>query len=99
MPDDRRIFALGASSIASYMAKYGITDYGEGLDRFMYDLYGHLQTSGDFLGLSAEDFLLEKVRLRAREFNTILNIDEEKEKRLAMEKAATAYRKASNGNA
>jgi len=97
LPEDRRIFSLGASSIASYMAKHGITDYGEGLDRYLFDLYGHLQTSGDFLGLSAEAMMLEKVRLRAREFNTILNIDDEEEKRLALERAAAAYRKASNG--
>lgn len=97
LPDDKRIFSLGASSIASYMAKHGITDYGEGLDRFLFDLYGHLQTQGEFLGLSAEDFLLEKVRLRAREFNTLSNLSEEAEKRLALERATAAYRKASNG--
>ncbi len=97
LPEDKRIFSLGASSIASYMAKHGLTDYGDGLDRFLFDLYGYLQTSGEFMGLSAEDFLLEKVRLRAKEFNTILNIDEEEEKRQALERAAAAYRKASSG--
>ena len=97
LPDDRRIFSLGASSIASYMAKHGITDYSEGMDRYLFDLYGHLQTSGQFMGLSAEDFLLEKIRLRAREFNTILNISEEEVKRLALERATVAYRKASKG--
>ena len=49
------------------------------------------------MGLSAEDFLLEKVRLRAKEFNTILNRTAEEEKRIALEKAAAEYRKASNG--
>jgi hypothetical protein len=97
LPDDKRIFSLGASAIAAYMAKHCITDYGEGLDRFLFDLYGHLQTSGDFIGLSAEGVMLEKVRLRAKEFNTILNISEEEEKRQAMERAAAAYRKASKG--
>ena len=42
LPEDRRIFSLGASSIASYMAKNGITDTVEGLDRFRVDLYRHL---------------------------------------------------------
>lgn len=97
LPDDRRVFALGASSIASYMAKYGITDYGEGLDRFMYDLYGYLQTSGQFMGLSAEAFLLEKVRLRAREFNTLLNVDEAEEKRQVLERETADYRRTSKG--
>lgn len=97
LPEDKRIFSLGASSIASYMAKHGITDYADGLDRYMYDLYGHLQSSGYLMGQSAEDFLLEKVRLRAKEFNTITNISEEEEKRIALERATAAYRKASGG--
>lgn len=97
LPDDKRIFSLGASSIASYMAKHGITDYADGLDSFLFDLYGYLQNSGHFLGLSAENFLLEKVRLRAKEFNTLSNISEEEEKRLALERAEAAYRKASGG--
>lgn len=98
LPEDKRIFALGASSIASYMAKHGITDYSDGLERFLFDLYNHLQTSGEFMGLSAEDFILEKVRLRAKEFNTILNIDEEEQKRQALERATAAYRRASQGS-
>lgn len=102
LPDNKRIFSLGASSIASYMAKYGITNYGNGLDRFLYDFYAYLQTSGQFMGLAAEEFLLEKVRLRAREFNTLSNnSDEERrleeQKRLETEIAAEAYRKASKG--
>jgi hypothetical protein len=97
LPEDKRIFSLGASSIASYMAKRGITDYSEGLDRYLFDLYGHLQNAGYFMGQSAEDFLLEKVRLRAKEFNTILNISDEEEKRQALERAEAAYRKASGG--
>lgn len=97
LPEDKRIFSLGASSIASYMAKHGLIDYGDGLDRYLFDLYSYLQSCGDFVGLPAEEFLLEKVRLRAKEFNTILNIDEAEEKRQALERAAAAYRKASGG--
>lgn len=97
LPEDKRIFSLGASSIASYMAKHGITDYNDGLDRYLFDLYGHLQNAGHFMGQSAENFLLEKVRLRAKEFNTILNISDEEEKRQALERAEAAYRKASGG--
>ena len=79
------------------MAKHGITDYGDGLDRFLFALYGHLQTSGDFIGLSAEEVMLEKVRVRAKEFNTILNINEEEQKRIALEQTAAAYIRASKG--
>ena len=77
LPEDDRIFALGASSIASFMAKHAITDYGDGLDRYQYHLYGYLMYKGEFLELSAEDYLLQKIRLRAKEFNTIQNYSEE----------------------
>jgi hypothetical protein len=97
LPEDERIFSLGASSIASYMAKHAITDYGDGLDRFHFDLYGYLQDKGQFQGLSAEDFLLGKIRLRAKGFNTILNYSEENRVRLEMVKAANDYRKAAKG--
>ena len=100
LPEDKRIFALGASSIASYMAKHGITDYGDGLDRFLHDLYGYLCTSGEFMGLPAEEVLLEKVRLRAKEFNTILNRSEDRWKHLEnirtqkeADKVASTYNK------
>ena len=79
------------------MAKHGITDYEAGLDRFISDLNRHLQDFGHFMGLSGEDFLLEKVRLRAREFNTILNRTEEEWEIPELDAAAEAYRKASDG--
>ncbi len=97
LPEDKRILALGISSLASFMAKHSITDFDEGLDRYLLALHQHLQTSGEFLGLSAEDFILEKVRLRGKEFNTILNIDEAEQKRLEIARAAKDYRKASEG--
>lgn len=52
---------------------------------------------GDFDGLSGEDCLLEKVRLRGKEFNTIININEADQKNLEIQKAAKDYRKSSEG--
>ncbi|MDD5300092.1 MAG: replication initiation factor [Gallionella sp.] len=104
VPEDKRIFSLGASAIASYMAKNGLTNYADGIDSFLYDLYGYFQSTGEFMGLSAEEFLLEKVRLRGKEFNTIQNREaekwlrqEEELKRLALEKATADYLRASKG--
>ena len=100
VPEDKRIFSLGVSSITSYMAKHGIENYKDGLDRFLSDLYEYLQTSGHFMGLSAENFLLDKVRLRGKEFNTILNRQETEWARLELlelAEAANAYLKASKG--
>ena len=98
IPKEKRIFALGLSSIASYMAKQGVTNYEEGIDRYLINFHEYLCTSGQFIGLSGEDFLLEKVRLRAREFNTILNRIEEKLSGSETAITADAYQKASKGD-
>lgn len=97
LPEDKRILALGISSMASYMAKHGIIDFDEGLDRYLLAIHQHLHASGEFIGLSAEDMILEKVRLRGKEFNTILNINEAEQKGLVIERAAKDYRKAKDG--
>ncbi|UJP05125.1 MAG: replication initiation factor [Nitrosomonas sp.] len=97
LPEDKRILSLGVSSLASFMAKYGITDFDEGLDRFLLALHQYLCDRGEFDGLSGEDWFLEKVRLRGKECNTISNINEAEQKHLEMERAAKDYRKASEG--
>ncbi len=97
LPDDNRIFSLGASSIASYMAKNCMTDFDEGLDHYVLDLFKYFHECGFFMGLSASEYILEKVRLRAREFNTLLNISEEEQKQLKVNKEAIDYQKASDG--
>lgn len=98
IPDDKRVFSLGVSSMASFMARYGITDFDEGLDQYLLALHSYLQYRGEFMGLSAEDFILEKVRVRAKEFNTILNISEEDLKQQAIDDAAAVYRRTSEGS-
>lgn len=98
LPEDNRIFSLGASSIASYMAKHGITDFDEGIDRYVLDIFKYFRDCGYFMGLSAEGYILEKVRLRAKEFNTLLNQSEEERKNLEILQAANAYRRGSEGS-
>ncbi|GJM17462.1 MAG: hypothetical protein DHS20C13_27890 [Thermodesulfobacteriota bacterium] len=94
IPEDNRIFSLGASSIASYMAKHSLTDFDDGIDRYMLDIFKYFHERGLFMGLSAEAYILEKVRLRAKEFNTLLNQSEAEQKRLETLEAAKEYRKA-----
>jgi hypothetical protein len=98
LPDDKRVFSLGVSSIASFMARYGITDFDEGLDQYLLAMHSYLQYRGEFMGLSANDFILEKVRVRAKEFNTILNISEEALKQQAIDDAAAVYRRTTEGS-
>lgn len=97
LPEDKRLFALGASSIASYMAKNKITDYSVGIDGYLNGLYNHLQTQGGYIGLPAEEVMLEKVRLRGKEFNTIQNRHDAEWERLENDQTEAAYRKASKG--
>lgn len=97
LPEDKRILSLGVSSLASFMGKYGITDFDEGLDRYLLVLHQYLCDRGEFDGLSGEDWLLERVRLRGKECNTLLNVNEVDQKRLEVERAAKDYRKASEG--
>jgi hypothetical protein len=99
VPEDSRIFSLGASSIVAYMAKHGITDFDEGIDRYVLDIFRYFHERGYFMGLSAESFILEKIRLRAKEFNTLLNqSEEEQQKRLEILQAARTYRRESEGS-
>ncbi len=99
VPEDNRIFSLGASSIVAYMAKHGITDFDEGIDRYVLDIFRYFHERGHFMGLSAESFILEKVRIRTKEFNTLLNqSEEEQQKRLEILQAARTYRRKSEGS-
>jgi len=98
LPEDFRIFSLGASSIASFMAKYGYADFDEGLDQYLIGLNSYLVSRGMPDSLSGETFLLDKVRVRAREFNTIKNISEEALKQQAIDDAAAEYRRTSEGS-
>ena len=98
VPDDNRIFSLGASSIASYMAKHGITDFDVGIDRYVMDIFKHFHERGFYMGLSAEAYILEKVRLRAKEFNTLLNQSEEERQYLETQQAAKTYRRTKEGS-
>ncbi|MCE7915737.1 MAG: replication initiation factor [Nitrosomonas sp. PRO4] len=98
VPDDNRIFSLGASSIASFMAKHGITDFDRGIDRYVLDIFKHFHERGFYMGLSAEAYILEKVRLRAKEFNTLLNQSEEERQHLETQQAAKIYRRTKEGS-
>ncbi len=77
---------------------YGITHFDDGLEQYLLALHSYLYYRGEFMGLSANGFILEKVRVKAKEFNTILNISEEDLKQQAIDDAATLYRKTSEGS-
>jgi hypothetical protein len=105
LPETKRLLSMAASALASFMAKNGIEAYGEGVDQFLHELDGFLKDSSGSKVLSAETFLLDKVHLRAKEFNTILNRSknewsqiEDKRDQQDIDKAAAEYLRASKGN-
>lgn len=99
VPGDDKLFALGFSLLASYMAREGITDLYAGQEAFITALYAYHEGKAHFLGQPFDDYVAEKVALKARLFNSILNNPRQEEERQAAELArqAAAYRKESDG--
>lgn len=73
VPSDKRLFEAGFSVITSYMARGQVTDFYEGLRGFCRDLYAHFDSRAIVLGTTLGDFVEERVSVKARRFNTILN--------------------------
>lgn len=98
-PGDDKLFTLGLSPLISYMAREGIKDLYQGQENFVTALYTYHASKAAYLGLTLERYIEEKVALKARQFNTMLNNpDFEQESEAARIKAqADAYRKAADG--
>jgi len=105
-PNNAKLFNLAFSNITAFMARERITDLYDGQDAFMTGLYAFHADKANFLGLSFDDYVAEKVAIKARQFNTILNNPDLEAERQAEEqakadrekqKAADAYRKAADG--
>jgi hypothetical protein len=92
IPSDRRLFDMGFSSISSLMARDGITDFRRGLDAYGTALYQYLNNRAMNDGTDFDRYVQEKVAIKARAFNSIMN-------RAADDVAAEAeaYRRLSDG--
>ena len=99
LPADDRLFALGLSTLISFMAREGITDLYRGQESFITALYSYHEEKAHQLGKLFDSYIAEKVALKGREFNTLLNNPDLEDERKALEKkrAADAYRKAADG--
>ncbi|NOS98429.1 MAG: replication initiation factor [Methylotenera sp.] len=93
IPSDRRLFDFGFSVISSFMARDGINDLYDGVEAFYRELYHYLNNRAMNAGASFDDYVNERIALKAKRFNSILN------KQLADDEAldSEAYRKASDG--
>lgn len=73
VPSDQRLFDYGFSAISSFMAREGITDLLEGVEAFYRGLSHHLNNRAMNAGASFEDYLGERIAVKAKRFNSILN--------------------------
>ena len=98
-PGNAKLFNLALSHIVAFMARERITDLYEGQEAFITALYAYHADKANFLGLPFDDYIAEKVAIKARQFNTILNNPDLEAERHAEElaKATRAYRKAADG--
>lgn len=97
IPNNEMIFRGALSSLISFMAREQITDFDHGFAAYKLAFCQHFDEKSFNLGLPFDDFIMEKIAIKARKFNTILNRDIEAEKRTKLEKDAAAYRKQSDG--
>ncbi|MFH2211587.1 MAG: replication initiation factor [Pseudomonadota bacterium] len=73
VPGDDKLFSMGLSTLISYMAREGITDLYAGHEAFITALYNYHEGKSHFLGLPFDDYIAEKVAIKGRQFNSILN--------------------------
>jgi len=99
LPGDDKLFSMGLSTIISYMAREGITDLYAGYEAFIAALYDYHVGKSLFLGLPFDDYIAEKVAIKGRQFNSILNSNKptEAQKQAEQAKLAEQYRKQSDG--
>ena len=92
-----RFFRGALSSLISFMAREQITKFDQGFAAYKLAFCQHFDQKSFNLGLSFDDFIKEKIAIKARQFNTILNRDIEAENKTKQEKDAATYRKQSDG--
>lgn len=97
LPSDDKMFSMAFSMIVNYMAREGIHDLYDGLREFEAAMYSYHERKSTLLGLSFDGYVAERVSIKAREFNSLLNPKPVEDKEKALKQASEAYRKASNG--
>ncbi|SDX54563.1 replication initiation factor [Nitrosomonas oligotropha] len=97
VPSDDWLCKMGLSTLISLMASKGIKDFDSGIRAFKDALYVYHERKSFYLGLTFDDYIQEKVTIKARQFNTILNRSLEVEEKTSINKDAAEYRKQSDG--
>jgi hypothetical protein len=96
IPGDDWLCKNGLSTLVSFMAREGIQDFDAGVEALKATLYDYHERKSFYLGLTFADYLLEKIAIKARQYNSILNKTEADEQ-AALDLLAREYRKQSDG--
>lgn len=99
VPSDDRLYSLFLASLLGYSAKRGILDLHQGYEAMIADVVQFYMGKAYALGLSFDDYIAERLSIKTRLFNTLVN-DSELIARIdaeILEAKAEAYRKASKG--
>jgi hypothetical protein len=97
VPGDDWLCKNGFSTLISFMAREGIKDFEAGIQALRDTLYGYHERKSFYLGLSFDDYIHEKVAIKGRQFNSILNKTEADEQ-ARLNQLAREYRKQSEGS-
>ncbi|MET0117596.1 MAG: hypothetical protein ABW090_09240 [Sedimenticola sp.] len=95
-PSDKSLFINGLSGLTSFMAREGITDPYSGAPAFFRAAKAFHEGREYFTGLSFDDYIDLKVRLKARRYGTLHNLPED-EPHPADVAVAREYRRRSDG--
>lgn len=93
-PGDDYLFSHGFSLVTSLMARDGIAGFPRGCDAFVEKLYGYQERKSYFEGVRFDQYVQEKVAIKARRFNSMLNMADDPDD---VDKVAAGYRKQSDG--
>lgn len=94
-PSDEYLFGRGLSLVFSFMAREGVPDFYSGGKQFLSWLQSFGERRCEFEGVSFDQHVAEQLAIRARRFNTFLNLPPREDS--MAESEAEAYRRESNG--
>lgn len=100
-PLDDKLYQAAYSAILSYMAKHGfeVDELYEAIEDFLACAYAFHEQKASNQGLSFDHYVADKLALKRREYNAVLNDPnfEEQRQKDVRAKQAREYRKASDG--
>ncbi len=96
-PSDRSLFVNGLSGLTSFMAREGITDAYSGAPAFFQAASDYHSSREHYTGLTYEQYIEQKVELKAKRYNSIHNQPPDDTLHPADEAVAKEYRRRSDG--